>query len=203
MQQPLMEAIDALVAKGGRFMPHWGWHDDHREADGSVDYKPALQQVRSETSELLGILLPALNKGKPTQIPGSCLQLGLGATAAAHEALRLVFEDVVTLDWSACWHNEEEYPGADIALEATVDWVAEAGPYDFLIIDAGHTFEDAKRDHENYGQLVRPGGIIAFHDALLRPGFEEAVQVWRYLETLTCPVHMIGSEVGVAWLRKE
>lgn len=35
---------------------------------------------------------------------------------------------------------------------------------DFLHIDAGHSFEDVKRDFELYSQLVRPGGIISIHD---------------------------------------
>lgn len=37
-------------------------------------------------------------------------------------------------------------------------------PIDFLFIDADHTYEGAKRDWEMYSSMVRPGGIIAFHD---------------------------------------
>lgn len=36
--------------------------------------------------------------------------------------------------------------------------------WDVLFIDGGHGYEDAKSDFENYGHLVRPGGIVAFHD---------------------------------------
>ena len=35
---------------------------------------------------------------------------------------------------------------------------------DFLFIDGGHDFRTCCLDYQNYGPLVRPGGIIAFHD---------------------------------------
>lgn len=35
---------------------------------------------------------------------------------------------------------------------------------DFLFIDGDHSYEGVKADYEIYAPLVRPGGIIAFHD---------------------------------------
>jgi len=35
---------------------------------------------------------------------------------------------------------------------------------DLLFIDGEHTYEVVKSDYENYGHLVRPGGLIMFHD---------------------------------------
>jgi len=35
---------------------------------------------------------------------------------------------------------------------------------DFLFIDGDHTEKGAEQDFNDYGNLVRPGGIIAFHD---------------------------------------
>lgn len=35
---------------------------------------------------------------------------------------------------------------------------------DFLFIDGDHSYEGVKQDLENYCSLVRPGGLIAFHD---------------------------------------
>lgn len=35
---------------------------------------------------------------------------------------------------------------------------------DFLFIDATHTSEAARRDFENYGQFLRSGGLVGFHD---------------------------------------
>lgn len=37
-------------------------------------------------------------------------------------------------------------------------------PLDFLFIDGDHRYEGAKADFELYSPLVRPGGLIAFHD---------------------------------------
>ena len=35
---------------------------------------------------------------------------------------------------------------------------------DLLFIDGDHTYDGVRRDFESYRSLVRPGGIIAFHD---------------------------------------
>ena len=35
---------------------------------------------------------------------------------------------------------------------------------DFLLIDGDHTYEGVKKDFEMYRSLVRPGGMIGFHD---------------------------------------
>jgi predicted O-methyltransferase YrrM len=40
----------------------------------------------------------------------------------------------------------------------------EHAPYDFVFIDADHSYEACKRDWENYSPMVRPGGIVGFHD---------------------------------------
>jgi predicted O-methyltransferase YrrM len=40
------------------------------------------------------------------------------------------------------------------------------GPVDFLFIDGDHTYEGARMDFEMYAPLVRPGGIVAFHDII-------------------------------------
>ncbi|MCU0531310.1 MAG: class I SAM-dependent methyltransferase [Syntrophales bacterium] len=43
---------------------------------------------------------------------------------------------------------------------------------DFLLIDGDHTYEGVKRDFEMYRALVRPGGMIGFHDIV--PHSEES-----------------------------
>jgi predicted O-methyltransferase YrrM len=40
---------------------------------------------------------------------------------------------------------------------------------DFLFIDGDHSYEGVKRDFEMFAPLVRPGGIVAFHDILPHP----------------------------------
>jgi predicted O-methyltransferase YrrM len=56
---------------------------------------------------------------------------------------------------------------ADSHAPATVDRVREllgGEPLDFLFIDGDHTYDGVKTDFEAYSQLVRPGGLIGFHD---------------------------------------
>jgi predicted O-methyltransferase YrrM len=43
------------------------------------------------------------------------------------------------------------------------------GKVDFLFIDGDHTYEGVKQDFEMYSGLVRPGGLIVFHDICKHP----------------------------------
>ncbi|MEM7682321.1 MAG: class I SAM-dependent methyltransferase [Planctomycetota bacterium] len=43
-------------------------------------------------------------------------------------------------------------------------------PVDFAFIDGDHSYEGVTQDFAMYGPLVRPGGLIAFHDILPRHG---------------------------------
>ncbi len=40
---------------------------------------------------------------------------------------------------------------------------------DYLFIDGDHTYEGVKQDFEMYSPLVRPGGLIVFHDIVEHP----------------------------------
>lgn len=51
-------------------------------------------------------------------------------------------------------------------------------PIDFLFIDGGHTYEQVKADYDNYGSLVRYGGIIAFHDVVDKD-WPDVVRFWN------------------------
>jgi predicted O-methyltransferase YrrM len=42
--------------------------------------------------------------------------------------------------------------------------ILDHGELDFLFIDGDHRYEGVRRDYEMYGQLIRRGGLIAFHD---------------------------------------
>lgn len=54
-----------------------------------------------------------------------------------------------------------------------------AKPVDFAFIDGDHTYEGVKADFRLYGPLVRPGGLIGFHDILQRPD-QPDIQVDRF-----------------------
>jgi cephalosporin hydroxylase len=53
---------------------------------------------------------------------------------------------------------------------------------DFLFIDGDHRYWGVKKDFQNYEPLVRPGGMIAFHDTNSR-GIE-GVQVDMFMKEL-------------------
>lgn len=52
---------------------------------------------------------------------------------------------------------------AESTLEKTKRLFA-GSPIDLLFIDGDHTYEGVKKDWEMYSPLVRPGGMIVFHD---------------------------------------
>ena len=62
-------------------------------------------------------------------------------------------------------------------------------PLDFLFIDGDHSYEGVARDFDLYERLVRPGGLIAFHDIQpLREGDGNHTvggvpQFWRELKS--------------------
>lgn len=82
-------------------------------------------------------------------------------------------------------------------------------PLDFLFIDGDHTYEGVKQDFEMYSPLVRPGGLIAFHDILPRPDIPD-IQVdrfWHEIKGSYSTVEFIGSSgkgrpIGCGILRK-
>jgi predicted O-methyltransferase YrrM len=54
---------------------------------------------------------------------------------------------------------------------------------DLLFIDGDHTYEGVKKDFESYSPLVRPGGIVAFHDIV------------EHVKIPTCQVSRLWNEV--------
>ena len=55
---------------------------------------------------------------------------------------------------------------------------------DFLFIDGDHTYEGVSMDFHNYKHLVKPGGIIAFHDIVphQKETQAEVDQLWSELK---------------------
>jgi predicted O-methyltransferase YrrM len=60
--------------------------------------------------------------------------------------------------------GESGSPGTFQAVRSIVGDTA-----DLLFIDADHTYEGVRGDFETYAPLVRPGGLIAFHDIVDGP----------------------------------
>ncbi len=62
--------------------------------------------------------------------------------------------------------------------------VEKYGPYDFVLIDAGHFLPEVTRDWELYRPMVRPGGILVLHDILTHPAWPsiEVGQLWEKIK---------------------
>jgi predicted O-methyltransferase YrrM len=57
------------------------------------------------------------------------------------------------------------------------------GKVDFLFLDGDHTYDGVKADFEMYSGLVRPGGLIAFHDICKHPEYLNC-HVGRYWQEM-------------------
>lgn len=81
----------------------------------------------------------------------------------------------------------------DSRLEETRDAARAAAPggYDFLFIDADHTLPAVTRDYELYAPLVKPGGLIGFHDVMepkiRKIGHQRITQVDLFWNSLDKP----------------
>lgn len=72
--------------------------------------------------------------------------------------------------------------------------------FDWVFIDAMHTYENCKRDLENYSQLIRKGGLVCVHDWLHGsfPGVTKAIQ--EFSEEHNAPI--IPREFYFAYMEK-
>lgn len=72
---------------------------------------------------------------------------------------------------------------------------------DFLFIDGDHTYDGVKADWMNYGPMVRPGGLVAFHD-LITPEFGKHVKVpelWKEIREAGYPTCELFADPGESW----
>lgn len=77
-----------------------------------------------------------------------------GARAAVYQRLSGTGQAVTCLEGNS--HLES-------TLARVKEWL-KGESLDFLFIDGDHSYDGVKADYEMYAPLVRPGGIIAFHD---------------------------------------
>lgn len=54
---------------------------------------------------------------------------------------------------------------------------------DFLFIDGDHTYQGVSSDFIKYQELVRPGGIIAFHD-IIKNVYDPSMEVWKFWQEI-------------------
>lgn len=63
-------------------------------------------------------------------------------------------------------NSQERLTLAVLQLKMTI---RRTGPIDLLFIDADHSLEGVRTDYAIYSPLVRPGGIVMFHDICIHP----------------------------------
>ena len=139
-------------------------------------------QKRSEPSSFLAILLRAR--------PASIIEIGLARGGMLWALCQCATEEaqIVSVDLPAAFHGLEEEELISIEAIATYarprqhltfiqrdshspEAVAEVretlkGPADLLFIDGDHRLESVTADLQLYRPLIRPGGMVAFHDIL-------------------------------------
>lgn len=67
----------------------------------------------------------------------------------------------------------------------TVAQAAEHGPYDWLFIDAGHSYDEVKADWDAYVPLCAPAATVVFHDILPPSAQHPEIEVetlWREIQ---------------------
>ncbi len=71
----------------------------------------------------------------------------------------------------------------DAGFAAQVEKMFDGEKVDFLFIDGDHTSAGVQRDYELYHSMVRPGGLIAFHDIVESQPFpdNQVYEFWKVL----------------------
>lgn len=161
----------------------------------------AAWQVRSEFAEMLKLVKDA----KPARI----MEIGTAKGATLLCWCRIASLQVISVDLEGGIHGGG-YPPAKqslyrefttgragvqlvllqensqiMATRQKVESVLAGEKLDVLFIDGDHSYEGVKRDFELWSPLVRPGGIILFHDILphTKVAHCEVDRLWKELKS--------------------
>lgn len=96
--------------------------------------------------------------------------------------------------WKESYYRHFPKPGQSLNLiranshsSGTVEQASQAvggQPFDFILIDADHSYEGVKTDYQLYSPLLAENGLIALHDILPNTG-DPSIDVNRFWEELT------------------
>lgn len=171
----IMKQLDAWVARHGNGRYERG--DLMPMEDFMIPDDAGIQQDREEIQEFVSRVL---SRGRL----GSVLEIGLGYFGSTHFLWRLLFDKVTTVEKSherirAFGTHLREFHGRWILDDhrsafligishdpATVHKAYQhlAGGVDLLFIDGDHQYASVLTDWLLYSPLVKPGGLVAFHD---------------------------------------
>lgn len=102
------------------------------------------------------------------------------------------FEEIVGIDYFGAQMNGNTLKGnfmhknltlvcGDSTSARVLNIVKALGPYDFIFIDANHTYEYVKKDFNNYKEFLVTGGVIGLHDVDC-PDWPGIKQFWNELK---------------------
>ena len=174
----IMEQLDVWVARRGNGTYERG--DWVPMQDFMIPDDAGIQQDREEIKDFVSMLL---SRGRL----GSVLEVGLGYFGSTHFLWRLLFDQVATIEKShervrtfgtnlrafhGRWVLDDHRSAFLIGMShdpATVHKAYQhlAGGIDLLFIDGDHGYASVLTDWLLYSPLVRPGGVVAFHDVAL------------------------------------
>jgi predicted O-methyltransferase YrrM len=83
----------------------------------------------------------------------------------------------------------------DPAMAAKLHRILAGRPVDFLFIDGDHSYAGVKADFQAYAPLVRPGGLVGFHDIVpdpKQPGMEVS-RFWKEIAARYPAAELIDS----------
>ena len=182
-----------LLLDDPRFAPYRGWHKYEGEN------MPAVQQDREEFTELLELIAQReLRTG---------LQIGLGHSGGSHWFFQHILSRIVTIDgnngYIARYSNAfgGEFICGDSHSLDVIEQARKISPFDFVFIDGDHTRPAVENDFWNYLPMVRSGGIIALHDAVVVSPMH---QVKNFIDDLRhkFDFNIIGTCIGIGWMEK-
>lgn len=143
---------------------------------GHGDYRVKTIQVRSEILGLAkrvaeikpkNILEIGTARGGTLFIWSQLASKRVVSCDIAHMASRRALYEHFASPSSSCRCHLEIGDSHDPKFAASVEKLFEGEPVDFLFIDGDHTEVGVRKDFELYQHLVRPGGLIGFHDIVI------------------------------------
>lgn len=138
--------------------------------------------IQQERSELLDFINEIIKRGLSEKI----LEIGLGRYGSTHFLWRLLFKQVITIErlperclafarnysafYNGVWPTSDDHSAFIIGSSTDPASVrkahnATARQLDLLFIDGDHSYQGVLCDWLLYHNLVRKGGIVAFHDS--------------------------------------
>lgn len=148
---------------------------------GKLDLCPdyGIQQVREEIGDFAKEIIKQ-------NLSGIILEIGIGYYGSTHALWRLLFDHVITIEkspdrcrdfaknfskfYNGAWPTSNGKSGFIFGLSSEPQAVNKAfeaiqcKQADALFIDGDHSYQAVLCDWLLYHKLVRPGGIVAFHD---------------------------------------